>query len=166
MIIEVVPISSLRLDKVHYYSVRVNGKALTEFRDFYNRLSQDETNSTELGELNRFIKLIGEQYGATPQHFKTEDAAERLPPPYFETDSETDYGIRLYCIRLCPTIVILLNGDRKTAGKVKDCVRCYPHFDFARKLAKKITECIIDKSIILDIENKEIIIDDDFELIL
>ncbi len=130
-------------------------------------MSFNTNDRLELAEINRFIKKIGEKLGALSQFFKSEDAAEALPPySFFESDQFDDYGLRLYCIRLSPCIVILLNGNRKTALKVKDCENCFPHFDFARKLAKKITQAIIDGQIELDEENKELLIEDDFELIL
>ena len=121
----------------------------------------------ELAEVNRYIEKIGTVYGARPSQFRDEDAAEGLPPPYhqfLETDSPDDDGLRLYCIRLSVSVVILLNGDRKTALKVKDCPKCFPHFDKARKLAKKINQAIIDKAIEIDEENRDILIEDDFEL--
>jgi hypothetical protein len=130
-------------------------------------MSIDPKDAMELAELNRYIQLIGEKYGAQPQHFKNEDAAERLPPPYhqfIESDSPNDYGLRLYCIRISPSIVILLNGNRKTALKVKDCKNCYPHFDKSRRLARKITQAIQDGVIEIDEYNKEILLETDFEL--
>lgn len=169
MIIDIVPISSLRFEKVHYYSVRIDDSALSEFRDFNARMSQSPESRVELGEIYRYIEQIGDKQGAYPQHFKSEDAAEALPPPYhsyIESEISGDYGLRLYCIRLSQSIVILLNGDRKTALKVKDCKNCYPHFDLARKLAKKITQAIVDGDIEIDEENKVLSIEEDFEIIL
>ncbi len=168
MIIDIVPISSLWYSKVHYYSVYVDNKPLVEFRDFAARMSMDKTDRTELDEINRYIERIGQKFGAYPHHFKSEDAAEALPPPYhfFESELGGDYGLRLYCIRLTQSIVILLNGDRKTALKVQECQNCYSHFDLARKLAKRITTAIVDGDIKIDEENNEIIIYDDFQIIL
>lgn len=125
--------------------------------------------TTELAEINRYIQKIGEEYGAHKEHFKTEDAAERLPPPYhqfIESRGPDDYGLRLYCIRLTPSVVILLNGDRKTALKVKDCKNCYPHFDRARKISRKINEAIVEGFIEINEDDKEIIVEEDFEIII
>lgn len=168
MTIDIIPISSLRFAKVQYYSVCIDGSPLAEFQDFNARMYREEDNLRELREINRYIERIGQKFGAFPRHFKSEDAAEALPPPYyfFESDESDNYGLRLYCIRLSTTIVILLNGDRKTAQKVKDCTNCYPHFDFARKLAKKITQAILDGHLEIDDENKELIVDEDFEILL
>ncbi|MDX2049194.1 MAG: hypothetical protein SFU87_20585 [Chitinophagaceae bacterium] len=130
-------------------------------------MSQEDKDKVELAEINRYIQQIGIEYGAHKEHFKEEDAAERLPPPYhqfIETGDPDDYGLRLYCIRLTPSIVILLNGNRKTALKVHNCKNCYTHFDRARKISRKITEAITDGFIEIDNEEKEIIIDGDFEM--
>lgn len=124
-------------------------------------------NKIELAEINRYIQLIGSKYGAIEQHFKNEDAAERLPPPYhqfIETEDPNNYGLRLYCIRLSPSVVILLNGDRKTARKVSRCDNCKMHFNLAVGLAKKITQAILDGQMGIDEEERELWMDDDFEL--
>lgn len=165
MVVSILPILTLALEKVRYYTVRFEDKNISEFREFQQRTGQHSP--VELAEINRYIQLIGERYGAVKEHFKVEDAAERLPPPYhqfIETDGIGDFGLRLYCIRLTPGIVILLNGDRKTALKVKDCKNCYPHFDIARKIAKQIDKGILEGNIELDDYNREICIEEDFEL--
>ena len=147
--------------------MRLEGKTRSEFRDFVLRMSEDSKNRFEVAEISRYIEKIGSLYGAKQLHFRDEDAADGLPPPYhqfLETDNSKDFGLRLYCIRLSPSVVILLNGDRKTALKAKDCPRCFPHFDRARKLAKKINQAILENAIEIDEENKDILIDNDFEL--
>ncbi|MBI1782740.1 MAG: hypothetical protein HYR66_15455 [Sphingobacteriales bacterium] len=151
---------------MHYYTVHLEGRDTNEFRDFFNRMNSNEKGKIELAEINRYIQQIGEVLGAFAKHFKKEDAAEALPPPYYfiETDSPGDYGLRLYCIRLTPSVVILLNGGRKTTQKVKDCPNCYPHFQLARNLAKKIDQAIIDGDIEIDEENKEIVVYEDYIL--
>jgi hypothetical protein len=58
-----------------------------------------------------------------------------------------------------------LNGGLKTALKVQDCKNCYPHFNIARKLAKAITQAMLDDYIEIDEEDdRELLIDEDFEL--
>jgi hypothetical protein len=171
LIVRLAPLQNLRFSRVQYYTVYFGEAKVSEFIDFQRRMNT-EANRLELGEINRYIERIGKEYGAQPQHFRSEDAAEALPPPYhqfIESDRSEehhgpDFGIRLYCIRLTPSIVILLNGNRKTALKVNDCSNCYPHFDRARKLARRITQAIQDGFIELDEESKEILIEDDFDL--
>ena len=155
------------LEKVRYYTVRLEDKAISEFRDFQQRMRMHS--KMELDEINMYIRFIGEKYGAQKGHFKTEDAAERLPPPYhefIETEDVNDFGLRLYCIRLSPGVVILLNGDRKTALKVKDCKNCYKHFDLSRRIAKRIDKAIVEGDLKIDEYNRKIETEEGYELIL
>src|SRR5688500_17022902 len=104
-------------------------------------MNKNVKDKRQLSEINRFIQQIGEEYGAEDQFFKRERYAERLPPPnyrFIDSDGETDFGLRLYCLKLSESVVILLNGDRKTAQKIQDCPNCYPHFLFANKLSDAI----------------------------
>lgn len=106
----------MNFEKVMYYTVQLENKKISEFRDFQERMSLSKKDFLELNEIRTYIKEIGIKWGAKPGQFKDEKEAEGLPPPYhfFETDDANDFGLRLYCIRLCDEIVILLNGDRKT----------------------------------------------------
>ncbi len=166
MIAQLIPIANLRLKKVAYYTVRLEGNPISEFKDFQNRMSIDIKNNSELNEIARYIQQIGDNWGAHEKHFKHERAAERLPPPYYfiETEDSSDYGLRLYCIRLCNEIVILLNGDRKIDRNPEKCPNCAKHFKLANTLAKKITEAITDKNLFLNLDTKEIEIEEDFEI--
>jgi hypothetical protein len=148
---------------VYFYTVQIGDRPMSEFDDFQQRMSTLE-NRKELAEINKYIANIGDIYGAITNHFRKEDDAEALPPTYhyFETEGVNDYGIRLYCIRLTPSIVILLNGDRKTALKVKDCKKCKKHFEIAVTISKKITQAKLDDFI--DFDDKDILMNDDFEL--
>lgn len=166
MLVQLIHITNLRLKKVTYYTVKLEGKPISEFKDFQNRMSKDKKNDNELNEIARFIQQIGDNWGAHEKHFKHERAAERLPPPYhfIETEDSSDYGLRLYCIRLCNEIVILLNGDRKTDRYPDRCPNCAKHFNLANTLAKKITEAITDNNLFLNFDTKEIEVEEDFEI--
>lgn len=153
----------LQFEKVAYYTFHLEGRVKNEFRDFIDRAKISDNN--QLAELNRFIQNIGQKYGAEEAHFKKEDNAERLPPPYhrhISTKGSKGYGLRLYCIRLTTKIVILLNGDHKKAQKVQDCPNCKKHFMMAKKIATAIDTAIRDKNIKLD--GFDILLEDDFEI--
>lgn len=123
----------------------------------------------ELAEINRYINNIGKRFGATTNQFRHEGAADGLPPPYhpfIETDNPDDYGIRLYCIRISPSIVILLNGDSKTHQKAALCENCKPHFERANVLANKITQAIQQGDIEIGEDERQLTTYDDFELTL
>lgn len=150
-----------------YYTVQLEGKKVSEFRDFQQRMSITERDLLDLNEIRLYVQQIGMKWGAKPRHFRKEKEAEGLPPPYhfFETDGADDFGLRLYCIRLCDEIVILLNGDRKTHQKAQACINCKAHFELANKVARAITKAIVAKDIWLDVRKKEIVIEEeDFEL--
>ncbi len=166
MIVQIIPISTLSNDKVSWYTVKLEGKDISEFKDFQQRMSKNAKDETELNEIRRYIRQIGKYLGALTKHFKHERAAERLPPPYhyIETDDPDDFGLRLYCIRLCNEIVILLNGGRKTSSNPEKCPNCSSHFKLANRIAIKINEAILENNMELDIEAREIVIEGDFEL--
>jgi hypothetical protein len=144
----------------------VEGRPLTEFRDFQKRMQQHEKDKRQAAEINRFIKQIGKHYGAQDRYFKREGHAERLPPPthhFIDSDGETDFGLRLYCIRISDELVILLNGDRKTTKRVQDCPNCKPHFDFANLVSDLIYEAQQDD--LVEFDGVDILVDDNFKFI-
>lgn len=124
-----------------------------------------EKDKKQVAEINRFIKTIGEKYGAEDRFFKREGFAERLPPAtyhFIDSDGETDFGLRLYCVKISEEIVILLNGGRKTAQSVKDCMNCKPHFDFANKVSDAVYAARNNDEI--EIDGFDILMEDDYIL--
>ncbi len=127
------------------------------------RMSAKTEYKEQLGKIGYYITEIGDKYGAREGHFKHERMAEALPPPsYMQPGKPNKYGIRLYCIRLSTEIVILLNGDMKTANNPEDCPNCRTHFHFANALSKMINAAILEKDIVL--RGMEMQMDDDFEI--
>lgn len=140
---------------------------MSEFRDFQTRMGNKEENQLELSEINRYIEKIGNEFGAFPQHFRHEKAAEALPPYYhtfIDSNKQNDYGLRLYCIRMSNSVVILLNGDRKTKQKAQDCLNCRIHFERANKIAKAIDNAISDGFMGINEDEMLLEIDEDFDL--
>jgi len=164
----ILPIKGLLLLKVHYYTICIDDEdsQTTEFVDFITRMNEGDNNKKELQELIVRIKKIGNDYGALKHFFHHEAAADALSVPVEHIDIESelnDFGLRLYCIRLSESTVILLNGARKTAQKVQDCPNCYKHFQMANKIAKAIDKAISEKEVVLI--GKELEQDENFELI-
>ncbi len=146
-------------------TIKIDGKELNEYEDFYIRMSIDRKDRLQRDEMNRYIERMGKIYGAQDQFFKREGMAERLPPPthrFIESDGETDFGLRLYCVRLSEELVVLLNGDRKTAQSVKDCPQCLPHFQLANKVSDAIYYAKRDGFI--EIEGRDVLADEGFSL--
>ncbi len=163
---KILAIKNFTFDKVHFYTIKID-EQISEFTDFVSRMRQSELNTHELGELIAFIGEIGAKYGASKNRFRHEAAADALAVPAvshidIESEEKIHYGLRLYCIRLSDSIVILLNGDRKITQKAQDCPNCKFHFQLANKISIKITKAIIEKEILLD--SKNILFDEDFEL--
>lgn len=161
---QIIQLEHLQFPKVWFYTIQVEGKPLSEFKDFQQRMQLDAKDKSQAAEINRYIKQIGKYYGAQDRYFKREGHAERLPPPthrFFDSDGESDFGLRLYCIRISEKIVILLNGDRKTSQRVQNCANCKPHFDFANTLSDLIFEA--EKRDLLEYDSFDILLDEDFE---
>ncbi len=118
----------------------------SEFKDFYNRMKLTEKNRADFQALMTFAKQIGLIYGAIDSKFVNEDNAERLNQPLeiieVEDDKQKgDYGLRLYCLRIDESNVILFNGDRKTVpDDVMKCDNCRPYFLRANDLAAAIQD--------------------------
>jgi len=162
---EILYVPDLQFTRVSYCTVQVNGRPHTEFHDFMIRMGVHEKDRRQRDEINRFIDKIGKFYGAQDQYFKREGWAERLPPPkyhFVDSDGETDFGLRLYCVRVNEELVILLNGDRKTAQSVKDCPNCKPHYDLANQLSDALYNAVKEGKI--EIVGRDILIDDGFTL--
>jgi hypothetical protein len=160
----IVEIERLEFKRVKYYSIAFEDHN-SEFLDFQQRMRQ--SHKTQLGELVTLLYEIGELYGAKTNFFRDERKADALPPESFQylgqddQDPENPYGLRLYCLRITESIVILLNGDLKTAEKVDDCENCKRHFQLANKVATKIEEAIREKWITHN--GKQLIDIDSFE---
>lgn len=165
MEIQIVYVPDLQFSKVSYCTVQVSGRPFTEFKDFQIRMGKCEKDKRQRNEINRWIERIGNIYGAQDQFFKREGWAERLPPAtyrFIDSDGETDFGLRQYCILLNEELVILLNGDRKTAQSVRDCSKCKPHFDLANKISDAIYKATVNGNV--EINGRDILIDEGFNL--
>src|SRR5262245_51399799 len=116
-----VKIPPLSTWKVTFYTVQLEGKAVTEYEDFDQRLSADPANEEELNEIQEILDMIGKR-GAKDRYFnRHERSAYALPPRSgHHVIATPDYGIRLYCLRITDHIVILLNGDRKKTQKANE----------------------------------------------
>lgn len=143
----------------------MEGRPLSEFHDFQTRMQLRKKDRKQVAEINRFIEIIGKKHGAQERFFKREGFAERLPPAtyhFIDSDGETDFGLRLYCVRISEEVVLLLNGDRKTTQSIKDCLNCKPHFDFANKISDAIYEARQKEEI--EIDGFDLLTEDDFIL--
>ena len=146
MYASLIELEHLEFSRVKYYSALIEDRPASEFLDFQQRMRK--LYPIQLGELNAYIKEIGEFYGAQKRFFRHERIAHALPPHFFEYEGkdeerpENGFGLRLYCLRLNESVVILFNGDLKTAQLVQDCDNCRKHFDLANRISKGIDAAI------------------------
>ena len=156
----VVRINDLKLSKTHFYSVKLGGKAYSEFRDFVERMKPDNKNLRECLEIVKWFKDWADFEGALEEFFKEEREADRLYQPMELTIKESsgadqDFGLRLYCYRYDERIVILFNGDRKTYRNSEDCPKVRGYFKQAVAMAKALNAAF---------SNKDLFVEDVFEI--
>lgn len=121
LLAQILKIDPLCTPTTSFYTIKFEGKFVSEYTDFNKRLLSDANNKRELDVINAIIKEIGER-GALARYFnRDENFAYALPPKLKEYYIQSeDYGIRLYCVVLNEHIVFLLNGDRKKTQKAMD----------------------------------------------
>lgn len=148
--------------------LHVDGRAHNEFDDFVYRMKQVERCKIELEKLVQKINAIGNKFGALPKYFRDERNAVALPDKdykYIELneDGDEEYGLRLYCVHISDSVVLLMNGDMKTDYDPEKCNNCKNHFKLANQVARAVQKDI--KNGKLSIYDKVIEMDDDYELI-
>ncbi len=152
-------------EKVAFFTLQLETRTRDEFSDFNHRMKEKLKNVDELGEMLLLIENMGTKWGAQKKYFKDESGADRFVLPLeVWTDDNSQFGLRLYCIRLTPQVVIILNGDTKTKLNPLECPNCRKYFEFARRAAKAIDRAIVEGFI--EIKDFDIEIDEDFELSL
>lgn len=115
MFAEIIKIEEISTNNVTFYTIKFEGKGVSEIMDFYNRMELDDTNIEELNVIDATIEEIGVRKALHRYFAREEQDASALPPysPTYIENLEGDFGIRLYCVVLSTEIVFLLNGDRK-----------------------------------------------------
>jgi hypothetical protein len=161
----IVEISRLKLNKVNFYTIKVDDRP-AEYQDFIQRMNQIYPD--KLGQLSHIIDQIGNKFGAIKNtHFKHERNADALPPPYFKfkesgTEPTSQFGLRLYCAVLSQEVVILYNGDLKTNQYPDQCPNVRRHFHFALNATKKVDEAILNGS--MAVSGMDLLVEDGYEL--
>ncbi len=159
-------IPAIRYKKVYYYSVQFEDEEASLFLQFVNNHLEDEYKE-QMAIIRTWLKKIGNDIGADIDYFRPEGFrggdASALPPSFKYIAVECD--LRLYCMRISKSIVILFNGAKKTAQTAQECPSVRPHFLLANRIAKAIDRAIIeDRDIIIDDENGELIFGEDLML--
>lgn len=145
-------INAFTFRKVNYYSIQFedNEDDISEFFDFLNRMEDIEEKRDDLLNFIQWLEDIGNIYGATEDYFRPERNAFALPPPRKKMEiSEIpviEY-VRLYCLRLSVTVVVLFNGGIKTTQKAQDCPNVSKYFNQANRLAAAIDKLLMEGEI-------------------
>ncbi len=155
--------------KVRFYTFRLEGSDFNETEKFFSKMKNEQAHSDELNRLAQWIVEIGNNHGALIELFRFEDEAHALPPP---PSGQRLAGIvqirnndlRLYCVWISESIVILANGGVKKSATVQGTPDLLPHFRFAKTMGRQINQLITEGHFlfygkeILDIDNIDILI--------
>lgn len=145
-------VSYLRRARIHYYTLHevLDTEELAPesmANNFFRRMRQRPELKQELAIFAKVLQAFGDRCTSATREglLHREDTAKALPPysPFSwlgladdEDEPLTDdIMLRLYCYPISERIILLFNGDYKTAQKVLDCPNVRPHFWFARAAA-------------------------------
>ena len=139
-------------EKVTFYTVRNHNAKENETDKFIDKFINDDKNKEYLQEIiTLLLEEIGDKYGAKHYFFKRhEKNVTALPPSNVRLEEITIYfydnPLRLYCLRLNDELVILFNGDLKTAQTAQDGKTSMTFYE-ANSYAHIIDEARNDKTI-------------------
>lgn len=136
--------------KVRFYSIKVanllgDAPEYSEFEKFLLKFrnAENEDVKEEFEDIIAIIEHIGDN-SADMKYFRFENMAVGLPSPKNTkiemVDIKVNSKLRLYCVLIDESNVILCNGGWKTKDQAQNCPNVAPHFDFANKLAKYIIQ--------------------------
>lgn len=137
-----------------FYTVKWQDAHHSETDKFFIKYRNDEKLKRSLQELAKFLEIvIGEENGALKDFFRPENYAEALPPSgTYRVDEVTiNYGqfpLRLYCLRISDSLVVLFNGGEKTSQTAQGG-KTSMAFQEANQFAKRITEALLEGDIII-----------------
>lgn len=158
--------------KVVYYSVCLEkDEGISLFELFLVKHTLE--NKEKLNHIVKWLQQIGNHIGAQEDYFRNEaesSATGGLPPvgiyrkpTYVEDGESIANNLRLYCFRLNQHVVVLYNGDIKTAATAQECENVKPYFRLANKLTGLI-ESQINEGIKWNSDFTDIQIEEEFEL--
>jgi hypothetical protein len=138
-----------------FYTVRWEDAKLSETDKFFLKFSNENQLKQALQELAKFLEVvIGNEYGALEDFFRFENNAQAIPSSgtYKVEDIYINYGnfpLRLYCLRISESLVVLFNGGEKTANTAQQG-KTSMAFQEANIFAKRILEVLKNKDIYIN----------------
>ena len=161
-----------KYSNVAYYSVSLEEDEKTIYDEFVEK--HTIVNKDKLYHILKWLKEIGEKYGAQDRFFRNEakfaDTTALPPkgikkePTYVEFGKPKANDLRLYTFKLNPKVVFLFSGDIKTKQKAQDCQNVKSHFLLANHLTKAIENALKEKEVFWIKNFTEIDCIDDFKL--
>lgn len=150
--------------RCNFYTVRLEDAESSETDRFFEKYeNEDNPYNTNAYELFRLIThSIGNVYGAIDDFFdRTEDNAQALPPkPKYRIPEIKEIGInfplRLYCLRISDSIVVLFNGGIKNQRTNQESDDIRMRFYDAQQFAKQIIQALHDETIIIASDNRSL----------
>jgi hypothetical protein len=139
---------------VTFYTVRKHGQKENETNKFFIAKDADKRYKTHVEVLlNLLIFEIGNEFGALPTFFtRSERAAAALPPKEVNPNGRFNllyYGfpLRLYCLRITDSIVILFGGGLKTAKTAQKSPDLVSEFNEAQYFCVEINKLLENGSL-------------------
>lgn len=147
--------------KCIFYSVVIDGEEISETEKFFNKFFNMPTMKMYTSELASFLtKTIGDKRGAINTFFRDERKAHALPPsPNIEIEEISildNFPLRLYCLRISQSCVILFNGAEKTSQSAQEGATSMAFHD-ANIYAERILKAFADGDIKLCEKKREIL---------
>ena len=161
-----------QFEKVTFYTFRFENEAEAETGKFFDNFETNAYYQEEISEIANLIKSIGSR-GAEKRYFRTENAAYAFPPElsikFVEFEITDENTLRLFCVWVSESIVILCNGGVKKSQKIKKNSPLEYAFRFANSMSMQINnkiskgslkvidnEIVNFKSIILNFDSSQI----------
>jgi len=145
-----------RYKHVTFYTIRYDDSELSETDKFIKRFLEEETvYKDDLDDILNWINEIGIR-GLKYINLRAENDAYALPP-YTESSN-----LRLFCIKITNSIILLGNGGIKSSQTVQESNDLSMKFHDINRFSKSINEAIRSGNLIVD----KMTLKGDFELFL
>lgn len=129
---------------VTYYTVKWVDGEKSEMQKFYDKFRNHPEYQQKLRNiLDMMYSIIGDKYGAIDAYFTRVEAKAQALPPKPNKNLEVgfvnlNFPLRLYCLRLTPSLVVLFNGGIKSADTAQESEDLSMEFQEANIFAKRI----------------------------
>lgn len=144
------------------YTVRWDDAKQSETDKFFTKYEDHEEFGESLMEMAAFLnEVIANEYGALNDFFRFENTAQALPPKGTYQIGELqlnffNFPLRLYCLKITENILVLFNGNEKTAQTAKGG-KTSMAFHEANEFAKRINQALNDGTVIISNNNRQLL---------